>query len=241
MTTMASLRATAALLAERVRQNAKWGEQNHPDADPVLLNREGGVTPKRLAEHHEIATGHRARFLCQTAADRGQANFMAILVEEVGEACDEIAKGDTAALREELVQIAAVAVQWVEAIERRNGRPAKRVYLSGPIASDPDAREHFAQAAASKALAGSGAEIINPFDVAPFAHGGPCGKGYAPGDGEHGHTSSACFMRTDLLALLTCDEIHMLPGWRKSRGAAVELAVAEACGMRVSYAEGRAA
>lgn len=106
---------------ERTRQDVYWGEQNHPDADPVLLTREGGVTAQRLAEEHGIPTGTRARAQCQTYAERGEANFMAILVEELGEACDEIAQGDTAALREELIQVAAVAVQWVEAIDRRAG------------------------------------------------------------------------------------------------------------------------
>ena len=43
-------------------------------------------------------------------------------------------------------------------------------------------------------------------------------------------------MRTDLLALLSCDAIHMLPGWRESKGATVEHAVAVACGMPVTFA-----
>lgn len=104
---------------ERARQDEKWGEQNHPDADPVLLERPGGVTAQRLAEHHEVPTGTRGRQLCETAASRGETSFMGILVEEVGEAMDEIAVGNEDALREELVQVAAVAVQWVEAIDRR--------------------------------------------------------------------------------------------------------------------------
>jgi len=41
----------------------------------------------------------------------------------------------------------------------------------------------------------------------------------------------ACHMRADLRALLDCDAIYMLPGWRESRGATVECAVAFACGI----------
>ena len=37
-------------------------------------------------------------------------------------------------------------------------------------------------------------------------------------------------MRADLRALLGCDAVYMLPGWRGSRGATVEHAVAGACG-----------
>lgn len=31
MTTLADLRAVTSIVAERTRQDAKWGEQNHPD------------------------------------------------------------------------------------------------------------------------------------------------------------------------------------------------------------------
>lgn len=113
----------------------------------------------------------------------------------------------------------------------------ERVYISGPIASDPDAREHFAVAA--EQLRARGVEVVNPFDVPPVDHGdNPCpGTGYYPGDNEIGHSSSVCFMRTDLRALLDCDVIYLLPGWERSKGAGVELAVAEACGMRVEKHE----
>lgn len=123
MTTETRAAAAEAVLQEvrleRARQDAKWGEQNHPDADPVLLSRDGGVTPKRLAEEHGVPTGTRGEQRCQTYESRGEANWLAILAEEVGEASDEIAHGDTAALRGELVQVAAVATAWVEAIDRR--------------------------------------------------------------------------------------------------------------------------
>lgn len=104
---------------ERARQDAKWGQQDHPDADPVLLGRSGGVDRALLAETHDIPTGARAERKCQTYESRGQTNWLAILVEEVGEASDEIANGSTAELRGELVQVAAVATAWVEAIDRR--------------------------------------------------------------------------------------------------------------------------
>jgi NTP pyrophosphatase (non-canonical NTP hydrolase) len=76
---------------ERMRQDAKWGEQNHSN---------------------EL--------------------WMAILTEEVGEAAQALLDSRykvvnparytpdvDAHLREELVQVAAVAVAWIEAIDRR--------------------------------------------------------------------------------------------------------------------------
>ena len=41
-----------------------------------------------------------------------------ILMEEVGEAARAVLEDDPARLREELVQVAAVAVQWIEQVDR---------------------------------------------------------------------------------------------------------------------------
>lgn len=98
---------TAALdevAAERVRQDAKWGEQNHPDGTrptiPTLNAREQAI--------HECDYAHR----------NGTGTWRHILEEEVAEA---FAESDPVKLRAELVQVAAVAVAWVEAIDRRAG------------------------------------------------------------------------------------------------------------------------
>lgn len=64
--------------AERLRQNAQWGEQNHADGMWSL-----------------------------------------ILGEEVGEVCEAALHGDVESLLAELTQVAAVAIQWMEAIGRR--------------------------------------------------------------------------------------------------------------------------
>lgn len=103
---------------ERYKQNAKWGEQNHPDLDPVLLNREGGCSPSRMAEHYEIPSANRARTLCDMAAQKEELTWAHILIEEVAEVVGT--NGDVEELREELVQVAAVAVAWIQAIDRRS-------------------------------------------------------------------------------------------------------------------------
>ena len=105
-----------------------------------------------------------------------------------------------------------------------------RCYIAGPIAGVPDFRERFA--AAVPAVEALGYEAVNPCDIAPADHDGECPPGYDPGEGAW-HTSSACYMRADLRALLDCDAIFMLPGWSRSRGATVEHAVAVACGIPV--------
>lgn len=89
------------VLAERVRQDEKWGEQNHPDGT--------GSLKQRLAADD-------AKAACDQVFAEGRGDWAHILFEEVREA---LAESNPAALRTELLQVAAVAVNWVEAIDRR--------------------------------------------------------------------------------------------------------------------------
>ena len=87
---------------ERIRQDEQWGEQNHPDGS-------GRPEDFIMAESAKILNDHKAQV--------GTLTFRDILEEEVREA---YAETDSERLREELVQVAAVAVAWVEAIDRRS-------------------------------------------------------------------------------------------------------------------------
>lgn len=88
--------------AERERQDAKFGDQSgHPDGT-------GGP-----------AAAMRALFDREHCDDRaviGLVTWRDILQEEVSEA---FAEEDPEKLRTELLQVAAVAVAWAEAIDRR--------------------------------------------------------------------------------------------------------------------------
>lgn len=100
------------VVREREAQNAKCGEQNHPD-HPVA-----GVYP-HLVEWRTLVS-----LLESTARESmkaGPVTWAAILAEEVGEALQE---DDPVKLRAELVQVAAVACAWVEAIDRRTSGSA---------------------------------------------------------------------------------------------------------------------
>lgn len=88
---------------ERLRQDEKWGEQNHRDGT-------GGHTLEVIAQ--------ASRDIRKHAASNGTATWKMILQEEVSEA---FAETDTALLRAELVQVAATAAAWVEALDRRTG------------------------------------------------------------------------------------------------------------------------
>ena len=108
--------------AERARQDAKWGEQNHPDGtgDQVAF-----MHGERLPKPHErvpVTMGtlaYVARNVTDTYARVGQVTWADILLEEVAEA---FAEDDPERLAVELVQVQAVAQQWREAIARRNRR-----------------------------------------------------------------------------------------------------------------------
>lgn len=100
---------------ERVAQHIKWGQQDHPDGtgpDLSLLDDIGALWSD--TNNAELADAARDRTNALAGAD--MLTYAHILLEEVGEA---LAESDPAALRTELVQVAAVAVAWVEAIDRR--------------------------------------------------------------------------------------------------------------------------
>jgi len=90
-----------AVRAEREAQDARWGEQNHPDGTGLL---------------GDDLSAQSARHTCQYAASKDAVTWRDILWEEVAEA---FAEQDDAKLRTELVQVAAVAQAWAEAIDRR--------------------------------------------------------------------------------------------------------------------------
>ena len=103
---------------ERKKQDAKWGEQNHPDGTGP------GTLPLEFLDDYGVREVFvLARPLARIATDRTNSNAEAshvtwkdILLEEVFEA---LAEEVPWMLRAELVQVAAVAQQWVETIDRR--------------------------------------------------------------------------------------------------------------------------
>lgn len=89
------------ILAERERQEAKWGPQSWPFGT-------GGDFFVKMAKY--------ARQECDEESTMGRTTWQLILTEEFFEA---MAETDPVSLREELIQVAAVAVQIVEDIDRK--------------------------------------------------------------------------------------------------------------------------
>lgn len=107
-------RVLSDVAAERVAQDALWGVQEFPD----------GTGPAG------VPAADRARQACRDAWNGGELTWRHILAEEFAEA---LAEDDLGALRGELVQTAAVAVKWIQSLDRRRGfvrhRPGRGVRM----------------------------------------------------------------------------------------------------------------
>ena len=96
----------------------------------------------------------------------------------------------------------------------RQGLPVKRIYLSGPMTGLPDLN-FAAFHAMTTSLRASGNTVTNPAEINP-----------------EGGTWNDC-MRRDIVALMECNTVATLPGWEHSKGARLEVLIAERLGMTV--------
>lgn len=102
-----------------------------------------------------------------------------------------------------------------------------KVYISGPI-SAPDMQtvlknlEMFDKA---EAKLEKFYEVVNPRKVRA-CEDNSCGSDLPDIDGGYQHTWQ-CYLKHDLLAMLDCTKIALLPGWSNSKGATLEYMVAE--------------
>lgn len=97
-----------------------------------------------------------------------------------------------------------------------HSKPKKRrIYISGPMSGLPEHNFPAFHAEAAR-LRELGYDVVNPADLNPDP-----GKGWKD-----------C-LRVDLLELLGCDAIAMLPGWQKSEGAHLEMHVAHRVGIEI--------
>lgn len=114
------------VIAERARQDAKWGEQNHPNGtgpqSTPVAEIVRGPGHEIINRHFALGLSFNAKAATDEHARAGSVTWADILLEEVFEA---LAESNPAKLRTELVQVAAVATQWVEAIDRHLEQMAK--------------------------------------------------------------------------------------------------------------------
>lgn len=95
-----------------------------------------------------------------------------------------------------------------------------KVYVAGPMTGLPDFN-YPAFFHAAEQLAAAGIEPINP----------------ARAEGREGCTTWLDFMRLSLIDIAACDGIAILPGHQNSRGARLEVTIADALGLPVRRVE----
>jgi len=84
----------------------------------------------------------------------------------------------------------------------------KRIYISGPMSGLPELNFPAFHAAALT-LRDRGWDVVNPAELNPCLD-----------------ITWAAAMKVDIAALVTCDAIFLLPGWKKSKGASLEHRIA---------------
>lgn len=106
-----------------------------------------------------------------------------------------------------------------------------KVYISGAITGllHDEYTDIFGRGEA--ALLNLDHKPVNPLKV-QACHFRDCNGDATKPDGSYLHHYS-CYMKYDLLAMLECDAIAMLPNWRKSKGASIEKTVAQVCGLKI--------
>ena len=113
---------------------------------------------------------------------------------------------------------ASTGMHWTENEPvRLPASRAGRVYLAGPMTGLPELNfPAFTQEA--ERLRDEGLQVLNPAD-----HGIVDGADWAD------------YLRHDITGLASCERIHLLRGWTKSKGACLEMTIAKALGMTVTY------
>jgi len=106
-----------------------------------------------------------------------------------------------------------------EGVARAVGKREKRgrIYVSGPM-TGYEAYNFPAFDAKSEELEAEGWDVENPAEK-----------------GEVDGWDWADYLRYDIRKLMDCDAIYMLKGWRSSRGADLEHAIAKALGFTIFY------
>lgn len=104
----------------------------------------------------------------------------------------------------------------------------KIIYISGPMSGLPEMNfPAFEQA--SKRLRELGYAVISPHEVTLSEYP----TGYKPITAEEKKAMWEAFMKEDIKQMMDCDMVATLEGWMNSKGARIEVGLAEDLGMDI--------
>ena len=93
-----------------------------------------------------------------------------------------------------------------------------KTYISGAITGTTDYMERFERA--EQLLKAKGREVVNPSKL------------------PHNHDKTwESYMREDIKALVECEAVYVMKGWRLSKGAILEVNIASALGFKIEFEE----
>jgi hypothetical protein len=109
-----------------------------------------------------------------------------------------------------------------------------RIYIAGPIAGYEDGnRAAFKERAAL--ITSRGHTPVNPHEI-DHSHPGMACIGPETGRGDDPHLYG-CYLRADVIELMTCQGYTVLRGWHESKGARAERHIAFAVGLKLMMEE----
>ena len=103
----------------------------------------------------------------------------------------------------------------------------KTIYISGPMSNIPNSNlDEFDEA--EKQLKQLGFDVLNPHKICEELNIRFFGMGKIP--------TYEDYLKEDIIQMLSkCDKVLVLPGWRQSKGAKLEIANAIECGLDVVF------
>lgn len=108
----------AEIALERLRQDEKWGaDREIPSIHPLVEAAVSTAVIGSISQFHGVIPELQAKHNCKSCFDHGIGSWAIIAVEEMAEVIEAATDNER---RQELVQLAAVIVAWIENIDRRS-------------------------------------------------------------------------------------------------------------------------
>lgn len=115
----------ADVLAERERQDRKWGEQDLPSVDVRLIEhtrRSMSEIGAALMLAYGMPTEADAKARCDQAMAEHRCTHAHVVIEELCEAMEACVSGDEKSAETELVQLTACLFKWLQQIRKRKAK-----------------------------------------------------------------------------------------------------------------------